>query len=132
MSEVAEKPHLFARTGRPTAEDYAEAIRALQDAALQLEPDGRDCTVCGDGGHQGFECDGHNPLILARVGYARITHQWPGRMGQTEITDPREYRYYHCGFIPETDASCGGLQETHQIANGECWTCREFGLPFAA
>lgn len=43
---------------------YENAIAALQNATRQLEPDGRNCAVCGDTDHQAFECH-HNPLVLA-------------------------------------------------------------------
>jgi len=45
-----------------TKGQYERAIAALTDAKEQLEPDGRNCAVCGDSGHQAFEC-GHNPLV---------------------------------------------------------------------
>lgn len=47
---------------RFTTHQYVEAIKALQEGMQQLEPDGHCCSVCGDGGHQAFEC-GHNPLF---------------------------------------------------------------------
>lgn len=46
---------------RFTAQQYDEAIANLQAAKNQLEPDGRDCAICGDGGHQAWEC-AFNPL----------------------------------------------------------------------
>lgn len=45
-----------------TKRNYEEAIENLKAGMEQLEPDGRNCTVCGDNGHQAFEC-GHNPLF---------------------------------------------------------------------
>ena len=51
---------------RFTAEQYDAAIKALQDAKSQLEPDGRCCVVCGDSGHQAFEC-GWNPLVAVAI-----------------------------------------------------------------
>lgn len=47
---------------RFTTDQYDQAIQALRDAKEQLQPDGRHCAVCGDDGHQAFEC-GHNPLL---------------------------------------------------------------------
>lgn len=41
---------------------YDQAIAALQAGKLQLEADGKNCSVCGDSGHQAFDC-GHNPLV---------------------------------------------------------------------
>lgn len=51
---------------RFTTEQYDAAILALSDGKRQLEPDGRDCEVCGDSGHMAFEC-GHNPLVAVAV-----------------------------------------------------------------
>jgi hypothetical protein len=51
---------------RFTTYQYDQAIKALTEAKEQLEPDGRDCAVCGDGGHQAFEC-GHNPLVAMEI-----------------------------------------------------------------
>ena len=47
---------------RFTAYQYDQAIKALQDAKLQLEPDGNCCSVCGDSGHMACSC-GFNPLV---------------------------------------------------------------------
>lgn len=47
---------------RFTDEQYDKAIRHLQDARTQLEPNGHGCHCCGGSGHQAFEC-GHNPLV---------------------------------------------------------------------
>jgi len=68
------------RTGRPTARDYSGAIEDLWLASRQLEPNGLSCSVCGDGGHQAWECD-HNPLVMAR------------RAVQQQAT----WRCFHCG-----------------------------------
>lgn len=46
---------------RFTIAQYDAAIQALTDAKQQLEPDGNHCAICGDSGHQAWEC-GHNPL----------------------------------------------------------------------
>lgn len=64
------EPGVIYRQGRPSIEDYNEAIAALRDAATQLEPDGRGCVVCHDSGHQAFECH-HNPLVMARRAVGR-------------------------------------------------------------
>ena len=47
---------------RFTHAQYEEAICCLEMAKDQIEPDGRCCAICGDSGHQAFEC-GHNPLV---------------------------------------------------------------------
>lgn len=41
---------------------YEAAIAALNAGKNQREPDGKPCAICGDGGHQAWEC-GHNPLL---------------------------------------------------------------------
>lgn len=51
---------------RFTKRNYEEAIENLKAAMEQLEPDGRNCAICGDSGHQAFEC-GHNPLFAVRM-----------------------------------------------------------------
>lgn len=76
------QPSVIYREGRPTAADYLEAIEALTLAAQQLQPDGRSCNVCGDSGHQAFECH-HNPLLVAR--------KWTRATGV--------YHCWHCGFV---------------------------------
>jgi len=40
---------------------HKEAIESLRRGMTQLEPDGDNCHICGDNGHQAFECH-HNPL----------------------------------------------------------------------
>ena len=45
-----------------TKEQYQVAIERLQQAMDQLEPDGKNCSVCGDNDHQAFECR-FNPLV---------------------------------------------------------------------
>lgn len=78
------------REGRPTAEDYSEAIEALMDARNQLEPDGRNCVVCGDSGHQAWECH-HNPLVMARR-FSAIMH--------AEL-----WRCFHCNELFSSEAT---------------------------
>lgn len=46
---------------RYTTSQYDEAIANLQLAKTQLKPDGNHCAICGDGGHQAWEC-AWNPL----------------------------------------------------------------------
>lgn len=46
-----------------TQEDYKDAIEALTRASTQLAPDGLCCAVCGDNGHQAWECY-QNPLVI--------------------------------------------------------------------
>ena len=45
----------------PTKNLYLKAIENLKLGMIQLEPDGNCCSVCGDDGHQAWECH-HNPL----------------------------------------------------------------------
>lgn len=63
-----------------TALDYDEAIYDLMKAKEQLGPDGNSCAVCGDGGHQAWECH-HNPLAMAR----------------RTAKELQTYRCFHCG-----------------------------------
>jgi len=72
-------------SGRITAEEYDEAIRDLQDAKMQLQPDGNNCAVCHDSGHQAWECH-HNPLVMARRG----------------VKAELEWRCFHCGTVCHT------------------------------
>jgi hypothetical protein len=44
-----------------TEQQYDKAVEALTLGRTQLAPDGLCCAICGDGGHQAWEC-GHNPL----------------------------------------------------------------------
>lgn len=73
-------------SGRITAEEYDEAIRDLQAARTQLQPDGNCCAVCEDTGHQAWECH-HNPLVMARRG----------------VKAEMEWRCFHCGVVCHTE-----------------------------
>lgn len=86
MSEF--HPSVIYRDGPITAADYEEAIRLLTDAVSQPEPNGNSCHVCGDSGHQAWECH-HNPLVMARRAAA----------------DACKFRCFHCGEIFTTDES---------------------------
>lgn len=99
MSEL--EPSVVYRDGRLTARDYEEAIQALRDAATQLEPDGRNCVICHDGGHQAAECH-HNPLVMARR-YATASDVW---------------KCFHCGigFITELGAQAHFGSSEEEIA----------------
>ena len=46
-----------------TEEDYDIAIAVLKLAKTQLTPDGHNCVICWDNGHQAWECR-FNPLSL--------------------------------------------------------------------
>ena len=87
----------------PTDEDYAEAIAALQDARTQLRPDGGHCSVCGDSGHQAFECH-HNPLLLARK-WTKATGVWCCWHCGFTATDEKEARS-HFGANEDEPAAC--------------------------
>jgi hypothetical protein len=80
MTEI--QPSVVYRTGPLTLADYNEAIEALQDAKQQMEPDGENCRVCGDSGHQAWQCH-HNPLVMAR------------RAAKSQT----EWRCFHCGDV---------------------------------
>ncbi len=65
-----------------TPEQYQEVIRRIELAQTQLEPDGKTCAICGDSGHQAFECH-RNPLVALRL--------YP------------MFRFFHCGEIFTAD-----------------------------
>lgn len=65
MPDLENLMSVIYRTGELTVSDYWEAVEDLTNAARQMEPDGRNCTVCHDSGHQAFECR-HNPLRMVR------------------------------------------------------------------
>ena len=54
--------------------EYRDAIKALELAMTQLQPDGRCCVLCGDNDHQAFECL-HNPLFLIEKGQ-KLENSW--------------------------------------------------------
>lgn len=63
-------------------EEYNDAIKLLKLGIMQLKPDGNCCLVCGDDGHQAWECH-HNPIV---------------QMRRAEEAD-NEWRCFHCGAI---------------------------------
>ncbi len=65
-----------------TVSDYEKAIGILREASTQTEPDGKTCVVCGDSGHQAWECH-HNPLVLVQ------------RAKEAEI----RWRCFHCNEV---------------------------------
>ncbi len=97
------KPSVVYRTGKPTYADYNEAIWALRDGCSQLEPDGRSCAVCHDGGHQAWECH-HNPLVMARR-FAGVTDVWKCFHCGVVFTDEDKARE-HFGLREEEIARC--------------------------
>jgi hypothetical protein len=102
------RPSVVYRNGDLTPADYDEAIRLLQDARSQIEPNGYFCAVCSDSGHQAWECH-HNPLVMAR------------RAVQKQCT----WRCFHCGeaffdyasaeehFGKKDDGPCACIASTH-------------------
>lgn len=68
--------------------DYLAALGALQEGMKQLKPDGCDCSICGDSGHQAWECH-HNPLV---------------KMARADKADS-EWRCYNCGEIFTDEAT---------------------------
>ena len=67
-----------------TEKDYLSAIRKLKRGMAQLQPNGYPCFICGDTGHQAWECH-HNPLVAVELA--------------------GKYQCYHCGRIfSEEDA----------------------------
>ena len=72
------------RQGKPTVEDYDEAIADLTSAKEQLlSASLMGCFVCGDSGHAVQDGCHHDPLVLAR-NWAAATCVW---------------QCYHCGFV---------------------------------
>lgn len=49
-----------------TTQQYQTAIENLRLGMTQLVPDGNECAICGDGGHQAMEC-GRNPLVAQSI-----------------------------------------------------------------
>lgn len=72
---------------RFTAAQYETAIEALRDGAGQLAPDGRNCRICHDSGHQAWEC-GHNPLLAMAMceGIAKSATELHDRLHAIEET----------------------------------------------
>jgi hypothetical protein len=89
--------------GRLTAEQYDQAIADLQLARTQLEPDGNCCAVCGDTGHQAWECH-HNPLAMMREAW-RLMHTWRCYHCNSVFTDGESARQ-HFGDSHEGRAAC--------------------------
>ncbi len=101
---VEMEPSVAYRVGRLTTRDYEEAIQALRDAATQLEPDGRNCVICHDGGHQAGDCH-HNPLMLARQFVATTNGTWVCFHCGVRFTDEATARE-HFGTSKEEVARC--------------------------
>ena len=75
---------------RFSIKDYEKAIENLKAGMTQLKPDGDNCHICGDSGHQAFECH-HNPLIHSERFWDSLT----------------EWRCFHCNqvFTEEAEAA---------------------------
>lgn len=78
---------VLANPVRLTHDDYAVAMDAIMAGMGQLEPDGKPCAICGDSGHQAWECH-HNPVAVMKEAAKLQTY----------------YRCYHCGFVATADA----------------------------
>ena len=48
-----------------TRAEYEDAKAAIEKAATQLEPDGRNCAICLDTDHQAWECR-FNPVVAMK------------------------------------------------------------------
>ena len=83
-----------------TKQDYLKAIAALHYGIEQLEPDGNNCAICGDCGHQAWECH-HNPL---NERYIQRTVWRCFHCGEI-LKDPEEARK-HFGNISEATPLC--------------------------
>jgi hypothetical protein len=64
--------------------EYSDALQKLIAGLSQLKPDGNDCAICGDSGHQAWECH-HNPLVI---------------MQRVEVAESK-WRCYHCNEVFE-------------------------------
>lgn len=71
-----------------TVGDYLDALGKIQEGLKQLKPDGNPCAICGDDGHQAWECH-HNPLVM---------------MARAKKADA-EWRCYNCGKIFTDESS---------------------------
>jgi hypothetical protein len=97
------RPGVLYRPGRPSREDYEESIADLRDAMTQLAPDGDNCAVCHDSGHQAWECH-HNPLVMARKAVA-LESAWRCFHCDAVFTDEDAARA-HFGRNEFEDAAC--------------------------
>ena len=94
---------ILSTTPRFTWAEYAEAVAALFDGATQLEPDRQSCAVCGDTGHQAWECH-HNPLAMMREAQ-RLQHTWRCFMCGEVLTDENAAEL-HFGHDPDGRPLC--------------------------
>jgi len=86
-----------------TMQEYGEAVEAITNAQEQMIPDGRNCMVCGDSGHQAWECH-HNPIVMMR------------RARTTET----EFRCFHCGDVFTTEESAHEHFGCHESNIPQC------------
>lgn len=103
---------------RPTAYQYDEAIKRLQDAKTQIEPDGNCCAVCGDSGHQAHTC-GFNPLVAMMIckgvaDAALILHDkyhdregGPNKPSSDTVKRTHEFLHWLAGFDMHMGEQCG-------------------------
>jgi len=55
-----------------TREQYHKAIKSLNAGMTQLKPDGKGCSICGDNGHQAWQCL-QNPLFMMQQTWSALT-----------------------------------------------------------
>ncbi len=87
----------------PTKEEYEKAIENIKLAMTQLEPDIRNCVVCGDGGHSACECH-HNPVHAMQL-------QWG-------------WRCFYCGHVMHTEEEVRehfGPEESETVSSLLTW-----------
>jgi len=116
--------------GRITAEDYEEAIQQLQEAKSQLQPDGDNCHVCHDSGHQAWECH-HNPLAMARKA-ALMEHQWRCFHCGDVFTDAKSAAEHFGSRYDETPAACqnsGTITAIGSLPDGSSFASVSTPLP---
>lgn len=71
-----------------TKRDCLAAMENIKLAMTQLVPDGHSCAVCGDTGHQAFECH-FNPLVVQEK-IENFTNTWRCFHCNEIFTDPKE------------------------------------------
>ena len=83
--------------------EYSEAMQMLMAGWGQLRPDGNNCAICGDSGHQAWECH-QNPLVIIRRVKAAESKWRCFHCG--EVFDDSEAARQHFGNIPSATPRC--------------------------
>lgn len=86
-----------------TSANYSDAMQRLIAGLGQLGPDGNPCAICGDSGHQAWECH-HNPLVIMQRVQAAESKWRCYHCG--EVFDDPEAARKHFGNIPTATPRC--------------------------